>query len=58
MTELKQYDLLLRGGHVICPASGLDGVMDVAVSDGRIAAVRRDILPRSSMSRAGWCFPA
>jgi dihydroorotase len=48
MTELKQYDLLLRGGHVICPASGLDGVMDVAVSDGRIAAVRRDILPSTA----------
>jgi dihydroorotase len=48
MTELKQYDLLLRGGHVICPASGLDGIMDVAVRDGRIAAVRTDILPTSA----------
>ena len=39
MSEQKAYDLLLRGGHVICPASGIDGVMDVAVRDGRIAAV-------------------
>src|SRR5580658_6913835 len=37
MSEQKPYDLLLRGGHVICPASNLNGVMDVAVRDGRIA---------------------
>ncbi|HEY7140694.1 MAG TPA: amidohydrolase/deacetylase family metallohydrolase [Methylomirabilota bacterium] len=33
------YDLVLRGGRVIDPAQGLDGVLDVAVKDGRIAAV-------------------
>ncbi len=33
------YDLLLRGGHVVDPASGLDGVADVAVTAGKIAAV-------------------
>ena len=33
------YDLLLRGGHVVDPASGLDGIADVAVTGGRIAAV-------------------
>ena len=32
-------DLLIAGGHVIDPASGLDGVADVAIADGRIAAV-------------------
>jgi dihydroorotase len=34
-----QFDLLLRGGRVIDPASGRDGIADVAVSGGRIAAV-------------------
>ncbi len=34
------YDLLLRGGHVIDPASGLDGIADIAIRDGRIAAVQ------------------
>lgn len=33
------YDLVLTGGRVIDPAQGLDGVMDVAVRHGRIAAV-------------------
>ncbi len=48
MAENSTYDLLLRGGHVICPASGLNGVMDVAIRDGRIAAVQTDILPASA----------
>jgi dihydroorotase len=39
------HDTLLRGGHVICPASGIDGVMDVAVAAGRIAAVAPSIAP-------------
>src|ERR1700730_1095330 len=48
MSEVQSYDLLLRGGHVICPASGLDGIMDVAVRDGRIAAVEANILTSSA----------
>ncbi|GAA4941639.1 amidohydrolase/deacetylase family metallohydrolase [Streptomonospora halophila] len=35
------WDLLLRGGRVVDPASGLDAVADVAVRGGRIAEVRR-----------------
>jgi dihydroorotase len=38
-----QYQTLLKGGHVIDPATSIDGVMDVAVSDGLIAAVEKDI---------------
>jgi dihydroorotase len=48
MSEQQTYDLLLRGGHVICPASGIDGVMDVAVRDGRIAAIQASILPSAA----------
>lgn len=33
------YDLLLKGGHVIDAASGVDSIMDVAVKDGKIARV-------------------
>ncbi|GAA4556565.1 amidohydrolase family protein [Pseudonocardia xishanensis] len=39
------YDLLLRGGHVLDPASGLDGRMDVAVGDGRIVDIGPDLDP-------------
>ncbi|MBA2354155.1 MAG: amidohydrolase/deacetylase family metallohydrolase, partial [Acidobacteria bacterium] len=42
------YDLLLKGGHVIDPRNGLDGVMDVAVAGGKIAAVRTAIDPASA----------
>jgi dihydroorotase len=42
------FDLLLRGGRVICPASGIDGVRDVAIRSGKIAAVQADILPTSA----------
>jgi dihydroorotase len=44
------YDFVLKGGHVIDPANNIDGVMDVAVSAGKIAAVQKDI-PASSTAR-------
>nr|WP_310587485.1 amidohydrolase/deacetylase family metallohydrolase [uncultured Dyadobacter sp.] len=33
------YELLIRGGHVIDPANALNGVMDIAISQGRIARI-------------------
>src|ERR1700749_1428418 len=42
------FDMLLRGGRVICPASGIDGIKDVAIRDGKVAAVQADILPSSA----------
>ena len=39
----QQYDLLLRHGHVMDPANGIDAQMDVAVSGGRIALVQANI---------------
>jgi dihydroorotase len=39
------YDLLIKGGRVIDPAAGRDGVLDVAVAGGRIAAVAPSIDP-------------
>ena len=41
--QAPRYDLLLKGGHIIDPANGLDAKMDVGVSFGRIAAVEKDI---------------
>jgi dihydroorotase len=39
------YDLLLKGGHVIDPKNNRDGVMDVAISEGKIAAVAPNLSP-------------
>ncbi len=50
------YDLVLRGGHLIDPRNGIDGRMDVAVKDGRIAAVAPSIDPsqaRRTLNVAG-----
>ena len=33
------YDLILKGGTVVDPSSGLDGVLDIAVDQGRIARI-------------------
>ena len=38
-----RYDLLVKGGRVLDPAAGYDGLLDVAVAHGRIAAVDADI---------------
>ncbi len=32
------FDLLLRGGRVIDPASGIDGLKDVAIRNGKVQA--------------------
>jgi dihydroorotase len=37
------YDTLLKGGHVIDPKNGIDRVMDVAISGGKIARVAAGI---------------
>ncbi len=39
------YDLVLKGGRVVDPASGLDGVLDVAIANGTIARVAAGIAP-------------
>jgi len=44
MTDNSTYDLVLRGGRVIDPAHGRDGVMDVALAGGRVAAMGARLL--------------
>ena len=41
----RKLEMLLKGGHVIDPANGIDGVADVGVLDGRIARVEENIAP-------------
>jgi dihydroorotase len=42
-----QYDLIFKGGHVIDPKNGIDAGRDVAIKDGKIAAVDAN-LPTSA----------
>src|SRR5712691_1756790 len=37
------YDLLLKGGNVVDPSTGLDGIQDVAVQGGAIARIAPSI---------------
>jgi dihydroorotase len=37
------YDLLIKGGTVIDPSQGLNAIRDVALSDGKVAAVGKGI---------------
>lgn len=37
------YDLLLRNAHVVDPLNHVNGIADVAVTDGKIAAVGREL---------------
>jgi len=46
----QQYDLVLKGGHVIDPKNKLSAVRDVAIAAGRIAAVEPNI-PASAAKR-------
>jgi dihydroorotase len=46
MSEI--FDVVLKGGRVIDPAAGIDGVRDVAVKGGRIAAVAENMLPTAA----------
>ena len=43
------YDLLLRGGHVLDDKNHIDGLMDVAIKDGKIARVAAHIPPSSAL---------
>jgi dihydroorotase len=38
-----RYDLLLKGGHVLDAKNGINAVRDVAIANGRIAAVSENI---------------
>jgi dihydroorotase len=44
-----EYDLLLRGGHVIDAKNHISAVRDVAIKDGKIAAVAAKIDPASAL---------
>src|SRR5260370_14728575 len=42
------YDLIIKGGRVIDPGAGINAIRDVAIADGRIAAVGADLAADSA----------
>jgi dihydroorotase len=44
-TAQQKYDLLLKGGHVIDPKNKVSAVRDVAIANGKVAAVAAKIDP-------------
>ncbi|MBL7696506.1 MAG: amidohydrolase/deacetylase family metallohydrolase [Chitinophagaceae bacterium] len=46
----QKIDILLRGGHVIDPRNNIDGKMDVAITNGKIAQVASSI-PAANATR-------
>ena len=50
------YDLLLKGAHVVDPLNGVNGVNDVAVEGGKVAAVGPDLTGpvREVIDVSGW----
>ena len=47
--QAQDYDLVIKNGHVIDPKNGIDGVFDLAVKDGLIAAVAKNIKGEAEM---------
>jgi dihydroorotase len=41
--QAQSYSLIIKGGHVIDPKNNIDGVMDVAIADGKIAQISKSI---------------
>ena len=39
----QQHDIVIKGGHVIDPKNNIDGVMDIAIADGKISQVAENI---------------
>src|SRR5689334_23734237 len=44
-----KYDLLLQGGHVVDAKNGISAVRDVAIKDGKIAAVAARLDPKDAL---------
>lgn len=45
----QQFDMVIKGGHVIDPRNGINEPMDVAIRDGRIVIVAKDIATENAL---------
>src|SRR6266487_1894078 len=49
LSAQQKYDLLLKGGHVIDPRNRISAVRDVAIANGKVAAVAANIAPAEAL---------
>ena len=43
ISKSQTYDIVIKGGRVIDPKNNIDAIMDLAISDGKIAALAKSI---------------
>jgi len=48
-SEAQSYDIVIKGGHIIDPKNGIDAVMDIAISNGKITLLSKDIDPKQGI---------
>ena len=57
-----KYDLIIKGGRVVDPARKLDAIRDIAIADGRIAAIQANVSAgrggNDRCAAANWWCPA
>ena len=49
-----EYDILLKDGTVIAPSEGLNDQVDVAIANGQVAAVSKNIDPQKAERTISW----
>ena len=53
IVSAQQYDLVLEGGRVMDPETGLDAVRNVAIRDGKIVRISSEALSGRRVIHAG-----
>ncbi len=49
LARAQQYTLLIKGGYVIDPKNNLQDTLDIAVKDGKVVLVEKNIDPRQAV---------
>src|SRR5882757_4253401 len=49
LVNAQQYAIVIKGGRVIDPKNNIDAVMDIAINDGRIVEIAKDIDARRAI---------
>jgi len=45
----QSYDIVIKGGHIIDPKNDIDGVMDIAINNSKIALIAKNIDPKQGI---------